>query len=163
MLNFEPGTLVWTLLAFGLAYAVVAWKVYPLLSAFLAERRSRIESSLAEADKNRTEAAALQASIDEKMREAGLEEFRILSDAREKARGLSAAAEQKAQEHQRELQKKQQEDLARAEREFVKDSRERIARLVLTTCERILRTELSQEQHRRIIEERIRDFERMRF
>jgi F-type H+-transporting ATPase subunit b len=162
MLNFEPGTVIWTLISFGLAYAVVAWKVYPRLKGFLEQRRELIETSLAEAEKSRLEAERLQAGIDERQRAVSVEELRILSEAREKSRALQSEFERRAQEEMRVTKSKQKEDLERMEQDFIRGAHERIARLVIDSCERILRLELSAEQHHRIIEERIREFERMK-
>src|ERR1043166_7929671 len=58
-LTLDGGLVIWTLVVFGLLLYVLRRSAWPVLLAAVREREQKLERQLAEAEKNRAEAAAL--------------------------------------------------------------------------------------------------------
>src|SRR5436309_2767405 len=58
-LTVDGGLVIWTLVVFGLLLYVLKRNAWPVLLAAVREREQKLERQLAEAEKNRAEAAAL--------------------------------------------------------------------------------------------------------
>src|SRR5256712_12210278 len=58
-LTVDGGLVIWTLVVFGLLLYVLKRNAWPVLLAPVREREQKLERQLAEAEKNRAEAAAL--------------------------------------------------------------------------------------------------------
>ncbi len=162
MFTFEPGVAIWTLVSFGIFFFAILKFVYPKMGSILEERRTRIETDIEEARKAREEIESVKKDLETRLSAIKVEELRILSEAQEKSRRATEEYEKELFEEFRRLRADKEEHLKRMEANFLKASEERITKIIVDTCERVLQTELSAEQHRKIVERGIRTLETMK-
>jgi len=160
--NFEPGVAIWTLVSFGLFLFAIMKFVYPKMDSILEERKTRIETDIEEAKKAREEIESVRKDLENRLSAIKVEELRVLSEAKEKSRQATEQYEKELFEEFRKLRVDKEEHLKRMEANFLKASEERITKIIVETCERVLQTELNAEQHRKIVERGIRKLETMK-
>ncbi len=123
----------------------------PILN-MLNQRTSRIQEGLQDAEKVKEQLANAKRDYDAELAKARQEAAAILAQAQERAR--AQAAEIIAQAH-RDAEKIKSDALAQAEQERVRmlgELKDRMAKLVVLTAERVLGEELK-SNHDRLIEE----------
>jgi F-type H+-transporting ATPase subunit b len=162
LFTFEPGIIVWTLVSFLIAFWVISAYVYPPVRRLLDERQLKIADHLNAAQKKQSEAEVLFTQADEKIRGIKLEEHRILSEAREKANQLYRQYEQKALEDFRKLRTEKEQELLEMERAFLINSEAKITELISQMCEKVLRIDLTAEQHNAIIRAKVAELEKLK-
>ena len=84
------GLMIWTLLAFFVAFFILRKYAWPQISAALEKRQRAIEESIETAERTRTEAQALLAEYRERLREARSQADDIVVRARKAAESTSA-------------------------------------------------------------------------
>jgi F-type H+-transporting ATPase subunit b len=147
------GLMIWTLIAFLLAFFVLRKYAFPAIGAALDKRQRMIEDSIDTANKTKAEAAEL------------LEEYRErLKDARSQADDIVARARKAGEEHEREslesARGKREELLAQArrdieaeERRAAQELRNDVADLTVLATEKVTRKALTPEDQRRLVDE----------
>jgi F-type H+-transporting ATPase subunit b len=151
-LSPDPGLIIWTLVIFGLLVALLAKFAWPQVLGAVEARERRLEEQIAEAERNRAEAARL------------LEEQRkLLADSRAAAQAMVAEARAAAERERAlaiEKTKQEQDDLlARARREIqqereraVEELRREAVDLSLAAASKLIGERLSSDADRRIVE-----------
>ena len=159
----EVGLMIWALLAFGITLYLLNKLAFPRIAEALDRRRKAIEDSIEAANRAKQEADEL------------LEEYRgRLREAREQAEDIVVrarkAAEKLADETKAEASKQREELLAAARRDIEHEThraldelRKEVADLTVMATEKITRKSLTDEDHRRLIEEALAevDFEEL--
>lgn len=155
LLEASPGLMVWTLVIFGITLFILRRYVFGPVGAAIEKRRADIASSIEESERAREEAAALLEDYRVRLAEARKEADLL----REKARkdGEQQAQELVAQAHaQRERVvsdgEAQIEAQARAAASGLRDD---VVTLALMAAEKVSRRSLSDDDHRRLIQEAI--------
>src|SRR5215207_5505133 len=157
------GLMIWTLLAFGITLYLLNKLAFPRIADALDRRRRAIEESIEASKRAKEEADEL------------LEEYRArLREAREQAEDITArarkAAENIADETKVAATKQREELLASARRDIEHETRRALDELrkdffdiTTLTTEKITRKSLTDEDHRRLIEEALSevDFEEL--
>jgi F-type H+-transporting ATPase subunit b len=110
-LTVEGGLLLWTVFIFILLLLVLSRFAWPAILGAVEAREQALEQQLAEAERSRTEAAALLAEHKRLVADAKGQAHGIIVDARQLAEKERAAAMEKTKQEQ-------QEFLARARREI---------------------------------------------
>ncbi len=162
MFEFQPGVAIWTLISFALVYLVVHKAVFPVVRKAVVARRAQIERSLADADARQAEAHARAEELEDRLRRMTQQELEVLAEAREKARRLYEEHEQKALEDFRVMRKQREAELQKMEEGLAESMRAAFARTVVEACHKVMRTELTQEQQARILDERISRLEQLK-
>lgn len=134
-------------LAQALSFSVVAfllWKFAfkPVLST-LDERQQKIEAGLKYAEDMKAQLAATQQQTEAAIKNAQLEANKIIEGARKTAKELSDKSQQEATERANALITKAQQAIELEQKKMLADARNEIARLVVTTTERVLAKKLS--------------------
>src|SRR5215211_8589433 len=149
----ELGLMIWALLAFGITLWLLNKLAFPRIAEALDRRRQAIQDSIDAANRAKQEADEL------------LEEYRArLREAREQAEDIVVrarrAAEKLAEETKVEASKQREEMLAAARRDIEHETRRaldelrrEVADLTVMATEKITRKSLTEEDHRRLIEE----------
>jgi F-type H+-transporting ATPase subunit b len=152
-LTVDGGLVIWTLVVFGLLLLVLRRSVWPVLLAAVRERERRLEEQIAQAQKDRGEAAAL------------LEEHkRLLAGARAEAQELIAKAKAVAEKERAALLAKAREEyealLARARKDIEEEREKAILALrreavdlSIAAAARLLEAQLDNEANRRLVTE----------
>ncbi|PYP15955.1 MAG: ATP synthase F0 subunit B [Gemmatimonadetes bacterium] len=152
-LTVDGGLVIWTLVVFGLLLLVLRRSVWPVLLAAVRERERRLEEQIAQAQKDRGEAAAL------------LEEHkRLLAGARAEAQELIAKAKAVAEKERAALLAKAREEyealLARARKDIEEERdkailalRREAVDLSIAAASKLLEAQLDNEANRRLVTE----------
>ena len=161
MFTFEPGMIIWTLVTFFLVLIVLAKYVIPPLTRMIYDRRNRIAHDIESASNDARKAEEMTASLNQRLTALELDRERILSEARENAHARYEVLEREMLEKIAEMRKQREAEMARETEHFLASVEDRINRLIIMGCERVLRTSLTPEQQAEILENRIREFERL--
>jgi F-type H+-transporting ATPase subunit b len=159
--TFEPGMIIWTLITFSLVLIVLAKYVIPPLTRMIYDRRDKIAHDIESASSDARKAEEMTASLSQRLTALELDRERILSEARETAHARYEALEREMLDKLAEMRKQREAEMARETEHFLASVEDRINRLIILGCERVLRTRLTPEQHAEILENRIREFERL--
>lgn len=155
LLEPSPGLMIWTLVMFLITLFILKRYVFGPVGAAIEKRRNEIAQSIEEAERSRDEAQAL------------LEDYRArLAEARREADALREQGrkegERQGQELVQQAQGQRERVLADAEAQIVAQARaaagglkDEVVDLALMAAERVSRKSLSDEDHRRLIEEAI--------
>ena len=152
-LTVEGGLMVWTVVVFLLLLLVLKRFAWPAILGAVEAREQALEAQLAQAAKDREEAAALLA-----------EHKRLVADARHQATGIVAEARGVAEKERalavEKTKQEQDELLARARREIaaerdraVADLRREAVDLSLAAASKLVGSRLDTETDRRIVSE----------
>jgi F-type H+-transporting ATPase subunit b len=153
MLNINPGLMLWTLITFAIAVFVL-WKyAFGPLQRIIDERRARIRESFEAAEETRSEAQRLLAEYKESLARVRGEAEDIVERARKagestKAEILAAAKEQS----DRRLEQARQQ-IERDTKAALRDIKAQVADLALLAAEKITTKSLTDDDHRRLIDE----------
>ncbi|HEU4955215.1 MAG TPA: F0F1 ATP synthase subunit B [Gemmatimonadales bacterium] len=152
-LTVEGGLMIWTVIVFVALLLVLKRFAWPAILGAVEAREQALEAQLAQATKDREEAAALLA-----------EHKRLVADARHQATGIVAEARGVAEKERalaiEKTKQEQDELLARARREIaaerdraVADLRREAVDLSLAAASKLVGSRLDTETDRRIVSE----------
>ena len=157
LLEASPGLMIWTLVMFLITLWIMKKWVFGPVSQMVEKRRNHIGESIDEAERSRDEANALlddyKVRLAEARREAdGIREQGRSEGERQKADIITAAQSQR----ERVLADAQDQIDAQA-RSAAGQIRNDVVDLALLAAEKVSRRTLSDADHRRLIEEAIRE------
>jgi F-type H+-transporting ATPase subunit b len=138
------GTLIWSVVIFGLFFLILAkfaWK--PILSAVKA-RDEMIKGSLESAEKAREEMLKLQSDNESILRKAREERETILKDARDVRDKLITEAKSKATEEAEKLIEKARTGINSEKRKALSEIHEQVATLSVEIASKLLGEKLKQ-------------------
>lgn len=147
------GLMIWTLLVFLAAMAILAKLAWPKIAEALDRRQRAIEESIDTAERTKAEADAL------------LEEYRErLKDARTQAEEIVARARKAGEVHERESTEqariKREEMMAQARRDIeaetrraIQEIRREVADLTIMATEKVTRKTLTEADQQRLVRE----------
>lgn len=130
-----------------LSFSIVAWVLWrfafkPVI-ATLDERQRRIASGLQYAEETQAKLAAAQQESAAIVQKANVEATRIVDEARKSAKDFLDRQTQEATAKANELLAKAQQAIELEHKKMLADARTEIARLVVTTTERVLAKKLT--------------------
>ncbi len=149
----EPGLVE----KFGLELKYVIWQVVSFLivlgvlykfgikpvTATMEERNKKIESGIKSAEEMQRKLAATQEESAAILKKASIEATRIVEDARKAAKEFGDKQQAEATARAAELVTKAQQAIELERKKMLADARNEIARLVVTTTERVLAKKLT--------------------
>ena len=139
------GLMIWTVLAFLVAFFVLRKWAWPAITEALDKRQRAIEESIETAERARTESAQL------------LEEYRTrLREARAQAEEIIARARKAGEVHERETvedARAKREELMEQTRRALDEIRKEVADLTIIATEKVARKSLTGDDQKRLIEE----------
>ncbi len=141
--GIEPKYVIMQLISFLILFAVLYWKGIKPTIAAMDERRTKIDAGLKYADEMKVQLAAAQQESAGLIKQAQLEANKIIEEARRTSKELSDRANQEATERANSLLTKAQQAIELEHRKMLADARGEIARLVVTTTERVLAKRLT--------------------
>ena len=155
LLEASPGLMVWTLVIFGITLFILKRYVFGPVGAAIEKRRERIAQSIEESERAREAAAALledyRARLAEARKEADLLREQGRKDGELQGHELLAQAQSQRDRVLTDAEA-QIEALARAAASGLRDD---VVTLALMAAEKVSRRSLSDEDHRRLIQEAI--------
>jgi F-type H+-transporting ATPase subunit b len=153
------GVMVWTLIAFGATIVLLRKLAFPRISEALDKRRIAIEESIDSAERTRQEADALLREYRERLREAREQADDIVTRARRAAEKVQEQTKVEAKEAREELMEQTRRDIEQEVRRALDQIRREVADLTVLATEKVARKSLDDDDHRRLIEEALSEFD----
>jgi len=149
------------LIAQALSFCVVAFLIYwfgfrPLL-ATVDERQKKIAEGLQYAEEMKEKLAEAEKKHQEILKEASSQAQKIVDEARATSKELVERQTQEAAARSEEMIRKAQEAIELDRKKMLAEAREEIARLVVSTAARVLKSELSDDERTRYSEAATRE------
>jgi F-type H+-transporting ATPase subunit b len=159
----ELGLMIWALLAFGATLFLLNKLAFPRIAEALDRRRRAIEESIEAAERSKREADELLEEYRARLREAREQAEDIVVRARKAADNLAEETKVEASKQREELLAAARRDIEHETRRALDELRREVADLTVTATEKITRKSLTEEDHRRLIEEALQevDFEEL--
>jgi F-type H+-transporting ATPase subunit b len=153
------GVMVWTLIAFGITLLILRRLAYPRIAEALDKRRRAIAESIDAAERTRVEADRLLSEYRERLREAREQADDILVRARKASDRVQEEAKVEATQKREELMEQTRRDIEQETRRAIEQIRREVADLTVIATEKVTRKSLDDEDHRRLIEEALSEFD----
>ena len=155
LLEASPGLMIWTLVIFGITLFILKRYVFGPVGQAIEKRRADIAESIEEAERSRDEATALLEDYKTRLAEARREADSLRDQGRKEGeRQAQELVSQAHQQRERVLADAEQQISAEA-RAAASGLRDDVAALALLAAEKVSRRSLSDDDHRRLIEEAI--------
>jgi F-type H+-transporting ATPase subunit b len=139
----EPKLVLFQLISFLILFGVLYWfGIKPTIAA-MEERNAKIAAGLKHAEEMQTKLAAAQQESAAIVKKSQVEATRIVDDARKTSKDYLDKQTQEATAKANDLLVKAQQAIELEHKKMLADARGEIARLVVTTTERVLAKKLS--------------------
>jgi F-type H+-transporting ATPase subunit b len=152
-LTVEGGLMVWTIVIFLLLLLVLKRFAWPAILGAVEAREQALEAQLAQAAKDRVEAAALLAEHKKLVAEARHQASGIVAEARVVSEKERALAIERTKQEQDELLARARREIAAERDRAVADLRREAVDLSLAAAAKLVGTRLDSETDRRIVSE----------
>ncbi len=149
----DVGLMIWTLIAFGVAFLVLRKFAFPRIAAALEKRRTAIEESITHAEQMRHEADELLEEYRARLREAREQAEDIVTRARRAAESLQDETRAEARQQREEMLSAARRDIEQETRRALDELRKEVADLTIIATEKVTRKSLGDEDHRKLIED----------
>jgi F-type H+-transporting ATPase subunit b len=153
------GVMIWTLIAFGITLLILRKAAYPRIVEALDKRRRAIDESIDAAERTRVEADKLLQEYRERLREAREQADDIVVRARKASEKLADEAKVDAGKKREEMMEQTRRDIEQETRRAIDEIRREVADLTVLATEKVTRKSLDDEDHRRLIEEALSEFD----
>jgi F-type H+-transporting ATPase subunit b len=159
LIQVRLGLMVWTIVCFGITFWVLKRVAFKRIQEAIDERRDRIRRSLDEADKARTEARKLLEEHRALIGQARGQAEEILSEARRVAESQRQRVKHETEaDRQRRLEETKRQIEAETHR-ALQQIRTEVAELTLVATTKVTGKVLDDADHRRLIEDAIKDLD----
>jgi F-type H+-transporting ATPase subunit b len=152
-LDVEPGLMIWTVVVFVALLLILRKFAWPALLGAVEARERALEEQLAEAERNRAEAARLLAQHEKLIAEGRASAHALLAEARIAAEKDRALAMEKTRQEQEDLLERARRDIAAERDRAVADLRREAVDLSLAAASKLMGERLNSENDRRIVQE----------
>lgn len=152
-LTVEGGLMLWTLLIFALLLAVLKKFAWPAILGAVEAREQALERQLAEAARDREQAAALLAEHQKLIAEAKTQAHGVIVEARSVAEKERALAIEKTKQEQEELLARARREIAAERDSAVAELRREAVDLSLAAASRLIEKRLDGETDRKLVQE----------
>ncbi len=159
LLTIDGMTALWTIIVFVVLLVVLRATAWKPIQKVLADREKFIADSLEQAKREREEADALLAKYVEQIKAAREEASGIVEEGRRDADVVRRKIEEDAREEAGAILERAKREIGIATDTAVKELYEMTGKLATDVASRIIRKELSAQDHERLIAESIREFE----
>ncbi len=159
LIEVVPGLMIWTLLCFGITFFVLRRYIFGPVQTAIDARRDRIRQAIEEADKARAEARQLLEEHRALIQSARGDAEQILAEAR---RVADAQKDRMKEELEAERQRRLDDTAKQIEaetRRALEQIRGEVANLTVIATSKVTGKVLTDEDHRRLIDEAIGDLD----
>ena len=159
LIEVVPGLMIWTLLCFGITFFVLRRYIFGPVQTAIDARRDRIRQAIEEADKARAEARQLLEEHRALIQSARGDAEQILAEAR---RVADAQRDRMKEELEAERQRRLDDTAKQIEaetRRALEQIRGEVANLTVIATSKVTGKVLTDEDHRRLIDEAIGDLD----
>jgi F-type H+-transporting ATPase subunit b len=153
LLDFAPGAMLWTWIAFLVALPVMWKMVYGPITKALDERDGKVEDAIREAEKSRQEAALQMAAAQQELDKARAEGKRMVDEAMARAERQAAEAQRAADERAKAELQKARDAIAAEKRAALQEIRQQMVELTIAATSQLLQKDVDDAAHRRLVQE----------
>ena len=154
-INWMPA--VTTIVVFGVAFTILALKVWPAIIKGLDERQAKILEEIKAAEESRAQANAALAEYEESMANARREANEMIAKARDDAKAVADDLRSRNESELTEMKERARSDIDSARRAAVAELHADAAVLAASIAGKILRREISEADQQRLVEESIEE------
>jgi F-type H+-transporting ATPase subunit b len=147
------GLMIWTLLAFLAAVAILRKLAFPRIQENLDKRRKAIEESIDASVRTKEEADQLLEEYRARLKEAREQADDIVVRARRSADSLQDTAKADAKQYREELMETTRKDIESETRRALDEIRKEVADLTVIATEKVTRKSLDENDQKRLIDE----------
>jgi F-type H+-transporting ATPase subunit b len=155
LLEASPGLMIWTLVVFAITLYVLKRYVFGPVGQAVEKRRSEIAQSIEESERARDEAAALLEDYRTRLAEARKEADSLREQGRKDGEKQGAELVAQAQGQRDRVLSDAESQMEAQARAAASGLRDDVVALALLAAEKVSRRSLSEEDHRRLIQEAI--------
>jgi F-type H+-transporting ATPase subunit b len=152
-LSVDPGLMIWTLIIFVALLVILQRTAWPAILGAVEAREKALEQQLAEAERNRAEAAQLLAEHKKLMGDAKAQAHAIVVEARQLAEKERAVAMEKTKQEQDELLQRARREIGEERDRAVADLRREAVDLSLAAASKLIGERLGTDTDRKIVTE----------
>jgi F-type H+-transporting ATPase subunit b len=147
------GLMIWTVLAFLVAFFVLRKWAWPAITEALDKRQRAIEESIDTAERARSEAAELLDEYRGRLREARAQAEEIIARARKAGEVHERETVEEARAKREELLEQTRRDIEAETRRAIQEIRSEVADLTILATEKVTRKALTDDDQKRLVEE----------
>ena len=155
----EVGLMLWTLLAFGVSMFLLRKLAYPRIQSALEKRARAVSESIDAAERTRQEADQILNEYRQRLREAREQADEIVARARKAADKTQDEARITAKETREEMLRDARRDIEQETRRAIGQIRREVADLTVVATEKVARKTLDDQDHKRLIDEALQEFD----
>ena len=155
LLKASPGLMIWTLVIFGITLFIMKRYVFGPVGQAIEKRRTDIAQSIEDAEKSREEATALLEDYKVRLAEARKEADRLREQGRKEGERLQAEIVTDAQGQRERVLSDAELQIQAQARAAASGIRDDVVQLALLAAEKVSRRSLSDDEHRKLIEQAI--------
>ncbi|MGD8451147.1 MAG: F0F1 ATP synthase subunit B [Phycisphaerae bacterium] len=153
LLTFDPGVALWTIIVFVALLILLRTLAWKRLLGALQQREAFIQNSIDEARDQRVEAEKLVADYRAQLEKARAEATAIVEESRRDAEEVRRRLQEEAHKDAEELVARARREIKLAKDTAVKELYDRTADLAVQVATGVIGKELSDADHRRLIDE----------
>ena len=159
LIEVRLGLMVWTIVCFGITFFVLKRYAFGFIQKAIDERRERIHRAIEEAEKARAEARRLLEEHRALIGQARGQAEQILSEARKVGESMARRVKEETEaDRQRRLEETKRQIEAETQR-ALEQIRTEVAELTLIATTKVTGKVLEDADHKRLIDEAIRDLD----
>lgn len=155
---FLVSTTVWAIVSFLLVLFILSKKLFPPILAAMDRRAQDIRDSLDAAERARAEAEEMMKRHQDDLAKAREEAAAIIEEGRADAQKLKDSIVASARSDAEELTARARRDIEQTKNNAVSELQQLSAALSIDIANELIRKNLSIDDHRKLIEERIKEF-----
>ncbi|MBI2684230.1 MAG: F0F1 ATP synthase subunit B [Actinobacteria bacterium] len=159
LLKVSPGVMIWTLVIFGITLLILKKYVFGPVSEAIERRRTQIAQSIEEAEQSRDEAQRLLADYKVQLADARKEADALRERGRKDGERQREEIVTAAESERSRIVADTQDQVNAQTRQAMSGIRDDVAGLAVAAAEKVTRKSLSDDDHRRLIEEALREIE----
>jgi F-type H+-transporting ATPase subunit b len=157
LLEASPGLFIWTLVIFGITLFLLKRYVFGPVGDAIEKRRRDISESIEEAERSRDEAQALLEDYRTRLAEARREADTLREQGRKEGERQGQEILTQAHTQRERILTDAEAQISAEARSAASGLRDQVATLALLAAEKVSRRSLSDEDHRKLIEEAIEE------
>lgn len=155
LLTPSPGLMIWTLITFALAMVIMYKFAFKRIQDAIDARRQAIVESVEQAERTRTEAAAMLDEYKAQLASARGESEAIVERARKAGDELTARVKAEGEEQRREQVKQTQQTVQAEIDRAMSQLRTSVAEMTMLAAEKVLRGAIDPAGHQRLVEQAV--------
>jgi F-type H+-transporting ATPase subunit b len=153
------GLMIWTLVVFGVSFWILGKFVFPRIAEALDRRQQAIEDSIDHAEQIRKEADQILAEYRERLAEARGQADEIVARARKTGEAAEGEILADARAKREEMMEQTRRDIEAETRRAIQEIRAEVADLTVLATEKVTRKSLTDEDHKRLVEEALAELD----